>query len=88
MAKVFETAPMPKAKDPNWPMWWCVKMILHTDGRIEADFVRDEKTKMAIAFRAPEKPLDGVFETLSSTTYYSYHDEYADAARQIAAATV
>ena len=35
-----------------------------------------------------EKPLDGVYETASGTIYYTYHRGYAEAAKQVAAATI
>ncbi len=75
-----------KKAEVNMPRWYCVKTILHNDGRIEAEFVKDEKTGIVILMRSPDKPLDGVFETTESTTYYSYHDSYEEAAQQIAAA--
>jgi len=70
----------------NMPRWYCVKVILHNNGKIEAGFVVDEKTGIVILMRSPDKPLDGVFETTESTTYYSYFDNYADAKAQIDAA--
>lgn len=66
------------------PSCYCVKTKYHDSGKVECDFVRDEKTKLPIAFEIDDKPLDGVFEEVGATTYYSYHMGYEDAARQIA----
>ena len=44
------------------------------------------KTKQPIAIKDTDKPLDGVFETATETTYYSYHAGYKEAMRQVNAA--
>lgn len=67
-------------------LWYCVKTTLHSDGRIESEIVTDEKTKQPIAIKDTDKPLDGVFETATETTYYSYHAGYKEAMRQVNAA--
>lgn len=67
-------------------LWYCVKTTLHNDGRIESEIVTDEKTKKPIAIKDTDKPLDGVFETATATTYYSYHAGYKEATRQVNAA--
>ena len=68
------------------PQWYCVKTVLHNDGTIESEIAADEKTKLAIAIQSLEKPLDGVFETTEATTYYTYHQGYKEALRQMNAA--
>lgn len=70
------------------PQWWCVKTTYHNTGKIESELVVDEKTGAAIVIQSAEKPLDGVFETTSGTVYYTYHQGYAEAARQMAAAKI
>lgn len=70
------------------PLWYCLKTVLHNDGRIESEIMADEKTKVAIAIQSFDKPLDGVFETAEATTYYSYHAGYKEAARHLSAARV
>ena len=70
------------------PLWYCVKTKLYDNGKMESEIVRDEKTKQLIAIQDTEKPLDGVYETASGTIYYTYHRGYAEAAKQVAAATI
>jgi hypothetical protein len=70
------------------PQWYCVKTVLHSDGRIESEIMVDEKTKLAIVIQDLDKPMDGVYETYEATTYYTYHQGYVEAARQLAAARV
>ena len=53
---------------------------------LREDYVTDEKTKQPIAIKDTDKPLDGVFETATETTYYSYHAGYKEAMRQVNAA--
>lgn len=68
-------------------LWYCVKTLFNmANGKMESDFIRDEKTKLPITIKSDEKPLDGVFEDVQGTTYYTYFGNYAEAARQIAAA--
>ena len=67
------------------PHWYCVKTTMHCTGKIESEIVKDEKTKLPIVLQTDEKPQDGVFETPSATTYYSYFDGYKAAARQVEA---
>lgn len=68
------------------PHWYCVKTTLHNNGKMESEIVADEKTNIAIVIQQAEKPLDGVFETMSSTIYYTYHRGYEEAKRQMMAA--
>lgn len=68
------------------PHWYCVKTTMNFDGEIESEIVTDEKTKLPLMIQAEEKPQDGVFETAIATTYYTYHDGYRAAARQLEAA--
>lgn len=68
------------------PKWYCVKTTLHSDGTIESEIMKDEKTKLPIAIQDFEKPQDGVYETAEATTYYTYHQGYKEAERQVAAA--
>lgn len=71
------------------PLWYCVKTLFNMNtGKMESEIVRDEKTKQLIAIQDTEKPLDGVYETASGTIYYTYHRGYAEAAKQVAAATI
>lgn len=69
----------------NKPNYYCVKTTVHLEsGKIESEIVKDEKTGCPIAIECEDKPLDGVFETYTETVYYTYHDNYKDAARQVA----
>ena len=68
------------------PKWYCVKTTFHNNGKIESEIVRDEKTKLPIAIQDFEKPQDGVFETAEATVYYTYHQGYKEAERQMNAA--
>lgn len=68
------------------PQWYCVKTTLHADGRIESEVVADEKSKIPIAIQSAEKPLDGVYETMEATTYYTYCRGYKEATKQVALA--
>lgn len=69
------------------PLWYCVKTLLGIDGTMKSEIVSDEKTKIPITIQSVEKPQDGVFEDASGTTYYTYHQGYKAAAKQVAAAT-
>jgi hypothetical protein len=66
------------------PMWYCVKTVLHNDGRIESEIVADEQTKLAIAIQSLDKPMDGAYETTESVTYYTYCQGYREAEKQLA----
>jgi hypothetical protein len=68
------------------PNWYCIKTVLHEDGRVESEIVADEKSKLAIVIQSLDKPQDGVYETAEAITYYTYHQGYAEAARHLAAA--
>ena len=68
------------------PQWYCVKTTLHTSGKIESEVVADENSGIPIAIQTAEKPLDGVFETMEATTYYTYCRGYEEAAKQVALA--
>ena len=68
--------------------FYCVKTTYHNNGKIESEIMVDEKTKLPLAIEIPDKPLDGVFETETATIYYTYHEGYAEAARQVAATGV
>lgn len=70
------------------PLWYCVKTLFRADGKMESEIVSDEKTKIPIAIKSLEKPQDGVFEDASGTTYYTYHQGYEAAAKQVAAASI
>lgn len=68
------------------PQWYCVKTTYNsTTGKVTAEVMLDEKTKLPIAIQQAEKPQDGVFEDLktNSTVYYSYHAGYEDAMQQV-----
>ena len=65
------------------PQWYCVKTILHANGEIESEVVTDENSGIPIAIQDADKPLDGVFETMGATTYYTYHRGYKEAAKQV-----
>lgn len=65
------------------PMWYCVKTTYHNNGKIESELIRDEKTKLSITSPGFEKPLDGTYETITATVYYTYHRSYEEAERQI-----
>lgn len=65
------------------PQWYCVKTTLHENGKVESEIVADEKTGIPIAIQTNEKPLDGVFETMEATTYYTYCRGYKEAAKQV-----
>ena len=67
----------------NKPNWYCVATKFGTDGKIESEIVVDETTKLPIAIEIPDKPLDAVYETASATIYYTYHDSYEEAHRQM-----
>ena len=69
------------------PLWYCVKTVLHSNGKMESEIAVDEETKLAIVIQSDEKPLDGVFEKNGSTTYYTYHRGYEEARRQMRLAT-
>lgn len=70
------------------PNYYCVKTTYHHDGKIESKILTEENTELLMAFESPGKPLDGVFETPTATIYYTYHDNYEDAARQVEATGV
>lgn len=71
------------------PLWYCVKTLFNLNtGKMESEIVKDEKTKQPIAIKDIDKPLDGVFETAAGTIYYTYHRGYAEAAKQVAMATI
>ena len=67
------------------PNYYCVKTTYHHSGKIESEILADEETALLIAFESPGKPLDAVFENATATIYYTYHDNYEDAARQVEA---
>lgn len=71
----------------NKPDFYCVKTTYHNDGKIESEIMADPETGVPIAIEIPDKPLDGTFETAAATIYYTYHEGYAEAARQVAAMT-
>lgn len=70
------------------PLWYCVKTVFKNDGTLTSEFYADEKTKLPVMVQSREKPMDGVFEDATGTTYYTYHQGYEAAARQIAAARI
>lgn len=70
------------------PQWYCVKTTFHSNGKIESEIVTDEKTKLAIVIQQAEKPLDGAYEMVNCTIYYTYHRGYKEAERQILAARI
>lgn len=73
----------------SFPLWYCVKTFFNlSSGKMESEIIKDEQTKLPIAIQSEKKPLDGVFETAAGTIYYTYHEEYAEAAKQVAAATI
>ncbi len=61
------------------PIWYCVKTTYHNNGKVESDFVKDEKTKVALTVQGIEKPLDGTYQTANATIYYTYHRTYEEA---------
>jgi len=67
------------------PQWYCVKTIFHNNGALECEVVVDETSNIPVAIQSIEKPLDGVFEGVNKTTYYTYHQGYEAAAQYIAA---
>ena len=67
------------------PQWYCVKTTYHNNGKIEAEIVADEKSKIPLVLQQMDKPMDGVFETASSVAYYTYHRGYEEAAKVVAA---
>lgn len=67
----------------NQPSWYCVATKFGADGKIESEIVTDETTRLPIAIEIPDKPLDTVFETATATIYYTYHDSYEEARRQM-----
>lgn len=76
-----------------FPVWYCVKTLFNANtGKMESEVMKDEDSKMPIAIRSDKKPLDGVFETAAGTTYYTYHEGYDEADKQVkmtlAAATI
>lgn len=71
----------------NKPNWYCVATKFGTDGKIESEIVADETTKLPIAIEIPDKPLDVVYETATATIYYTYHDSYEEAHRQMEQST-
>lgn len=71
------------------PLWYCVKTLFNLNtGKMESEIVKDENTKQLIAIKDTDKPLDGVYETANGTIYYTYHRGYAEAAKQVAMATI
>lgn len=68
----------------NKPNFYCVKTTYHNTGKIESAIVTDEETQLPIAIEISAKPLDGVFETATATVYYTYHEGYKEAVRQVA----
>lgn len=65
------------------PHWYCVKTVYHNNGKIESEIVVDEKTGNPIVLQMVDKPQDGVYATATATTYYTYHQGYEEAARQL-----
>lgn len=71
------------------PQWYCVKTTVNlVTGKIKSEFVADEKTKLPIILQQEKKPQDEVFETMTETTYYTYHRGYEEAANQIKKSTM
>lgn len=69
------------------PDFYCVKTTYHNNGKIESEVMADEESGLLIAIEDPDKPLDEVFEAATATIYYTYHEGYAEAARQVATMT-
>lgn len=65
------------------PLWYLVKTTLHRNGKVEAEIVKDESGKVPVVIQDADKPADGVWETPTSTIYYTYHQGYKEAARQV-----
>ena len=65
------------------PQWYCVKTTLHADSKVESEIVADEKTGIPIAIQDAQKPADGTYETMETTTYYTYHRGYKEAAEPV-----
>lgn len=67
-----------------FPVWYCVKTLFNSvTGKMESEVMKDEESKMPITIRSDKKPLDGVYETAAGTTYYTYHDGYEAADKQV-----
>ena len=66
------------------PQWYCVKTTMNNlTGKVSAEFVVDENTKLPVILQQIKKPQDGVYETATETAYYTYHRGYEEAERQI-----
>ncbi len=70
------------------PLWYCVKTVYHSNGKIECEIMTNEKTKLAIAIQSFDKPMDGVYETTEATIYYTYHQGYKKAEEQLMLAKI
>lgn len=67
------------------PNYYCVKTTYENNGKIKCEIMTEENSERLAAFESPGKPLDEVYETATATIYYTYHDSYEDAARQVEA---
>lgn len=78
-------AEMLKNSFREWPLWYLVKTVIQSTGKIESEIVSDDKTGLPIAIKDAHKPQDEVYERIDGTTiYFNYFEGYDEAARQVA----
>ncbi len=65
------------------PLWYCVKTTLHNNGKIESEIYANEKTGIPVVIQSDDKPQDGVFESATKTTYFTYCKGYKAAANVV-----
>lgn len=71
------------------PLWYCLKTTMNNATcEVKSEIVKDSKTGVCMVIQGFDKPLDGTFETVKETVYYTYHQGYRDAAWQLAATAV
>jgi len=79
-------AEMLKKNFQEWPLWYLVKTVIQSTGKIVSEIINDDATGLPIVLKDAHKPQDEVYERIDGTTiYFTYHEGYEEAARQVAA---
>lgn len=91
MAGLKESCLKAESEYREWrecPHWYCVKTTVDSvSGYVECEIVADEKTGVPTYIQSNEKPLDGVYETAESTSYFTYCQGYKEAEQIVKATT-
>lgn len=91
MAGLKESCLKAESEYREWrkcPHWYCVKTTVDSvSGYVECEIVADEKTGVPTYIQSDEKPLDGVYETAESTSYFTYCQGYKEAEQIVKATT-